>query len=132
RPGVIFMDVTLPDGDGLALTRRLREGGITAVIVVTTSHDPSDYRDLAMRSGADHFIGKGSMDLISRIFDLVESLVASRFKALIVTDDAVFNDQMNAFLSQIRPGSVVVDTTDWNVALEIGDRLKPNLLVLDS
>lgn len=130
-PELIFMDVNLPDGNGLALTKRLRDDGNTAVIAVLTSDDPSVYYDAALRSGADHFIGKGSMAITS-IFDIVESIIASRFRALVVTADASFNDRMSAFLSAARPGAVVAGTADWNAALEFADTLKPSLVVLQS
>jgi len=76
RPDLIFMDVVLPDGNGLALVERIRADGNRSVVIVLPSHDVPEYRELAFRSGADHFIGKGSIDL-GHLFGLVESIATS-------------------------------------------------------
>lgn len=131
RPELIFMDVVLPDGNGLELTRRIRAGGINAVVAVLTSHDLPEYREEAIRSGADHFIGKASMDL-GDIFALVESILATRFRALIVAEDAAFMDQISGFLLRIRPGAVIARARNWDEAMDVADALKPSLVLLRS
>lgn len=77
RPDLIFLDIVLPDGNGLELTRRLRAEGSDAFIVIFTSHDLPEYRAEALRSGANHFLVKGSASL-SDIFGVAESVLASR------------------------------------------------------
>lgn len=77
RPDLIFLDIGLPDGNGLELARRLRAAGVDAVIAIFTTHDLPEYRDEAARSGANHFLVKGSTSL-SEIFALAESALASR------------------------------------------------------
>ena len=89
RPDLIFMDMRLPDGNGLQLTRRLRAARNRAVVIVLTSHDLTEYREDAVRSGADRFLVKSSAN-ISEILRHVESILASRFRALIVAEDAGF------------------------------------------
>lgn len=131
RPDLIFMDVALPDGNGLALTKRIRVEGIDAVVIVLTSHDLPEYRDLAFHNGADHFLSKSSMAL-SDIFAIVESVVGSRFRALIITGDADFKNQIDALLSRTRPRTVVAAATDWEAALDAAGNLLPNLVVLHS
>jgi DNA-binding NarL/FixJ family response regulator len=57
-PGVVLLDVGLPDMDRFAVARRLteREGG-PAVIVTSSSDDPL-YPGRAARSGARGFVAK--------------------------------------------------------------------------
>lgn len=131
RPDLIFMDVVLPDGNGLALTRRIRAAGVNAVVVVMTSHDLPEYRDEAIRCGANHFFGKGSIDL-STIFGIVDSMLASRLRALIVSGEAIFQEQMNAFLLHTRPEMVIACAANWDDAIEVADILKPNVVLLRS
>jgi DNA-binding response OmpR family regulator len=74
-PDLLFVDLRLPDGNGLQLTRRLRAAGIDALICMLTSHDLPEYREAALRSGADHFLVKGSSG-IRDIFGIVQSRLA--------------------------------------------------------
>jgi CheY-like chemotaxis protein len=131
RPDVIFLDIRLPDGNGLELTRRLRATGSDASIVIFTSHDLPEYREEAHRNGASHFLVKGLADL-SDIFDVVESVLAARFRVLIVAEDSTFRDRMSLFMSHTWPDTVLVCTTDWWGALEPALTLKPHLVVLRS
>lgn len=58
NPDVILMDLQMPIMDGLAATRRLRELGSTARIVVLTGvEDVERIRD-AREAGADTFVTK--------------------------------------------------------------------------
>lgn len=76
RPDLIFVDMRLPDGNGLDFTRSIRAEGNKSVIIVLTSHDLPEYREAAFSSGADHFMSKGSVG-INDIFAVVESILAS-------------------------------------------------------
>jgi len=101
RPDMIFVDVNLPDGNGLELTRRLRAAGNDAVISILTHHDLPEYRQEATRSGADHLFVKGSTD-IGEIYAAVESTLAARFRTRIVSEQAPYGDQVSALLSDTR------------------------------
>lgn len=131
RPDVIFLDIRLPDGNGLELTRRLRAMGSDALIVIFTSHDLPEYREEAHRNGANHFLVKGFADL-SDIFDVVESALAARFRVLVVAEDSSFRDRMGLFMSRTWPDTALACTTDSWGALEPALTLKPNLVVLRS
>jgi DNA-binding NarL/FixJ family response regulator len=77
QPDLMFVDMRLPDGNGLDFTSSMRAAGNKFVIIILTSHDLPEYREAASRSGADHFMTKGSVDL-NHIFAVVESILASR------------------------------------------------------
>lgn len=49
-PDLAFLDLTLPDGDGLALIRPLRDAGCRAVIVLT-GHDDPETRERCLAEG---------------------------------------------------------------------------------
>ena len=101
------------------------------MIAIFTSHDLPEYREEAQRSGADHFLAKGSASL-SDIFSVVESALASHFRALVVTEDAAFSDRMSRFITGAWPDTVLVCAKDWEEALETALTLKPHLAVLRS
>lgn len=58
RPGVVLMDMKLPDSDGIAITRAIRQGyPDTQVLVVTAYHSNSFVKD-AMQAGATGYVMK--------------------------------------------------------------------------
>ena len=61
RPDLVLLDVQLPDIDGFDVAARLtgREDG--PVVVLTSSHDSSDFGALIERSGARGFIPKAEL-----------------------------------------------------------------------
>ena len=78
QPDLMFVDMRLPDGNGLDFTRSMRTAGNKSVIIILTSHDLPEYREAAINSGADHFMAKGSVGF-DDIVAVVESILASRF-----------------------------------------------------
>jgi len=59
-PQLVFMDIKLPDGNGLDLTRRIRSGNRAVVVVVMTAHDIPEYWEAAFQAGADFFVSKAA------------------------------------------------------------------------
>lgn len=57
-PDVLVTDVSLPDGDGIALTQRARSSTPDLGIVVLTMHAGDDRLFAAMDAGASAFVGK--------------------------------------------------------------------------
>jgi DNA-binding NarL/FixJ family response regulator len=62
-PDLILMDIRLPDGNGLNLTRKLKDLHPEIVIIVFTNYDLPEYREAAFESGADFFFSKSTPDL---------------------------------------------------------------------
>ena len=129
RPDLIFIDVHLGDGNGLDLTRRLRISGVDSMIIMLALHDLPEYRDEALRSGADRFMVKSQVDFCA-VFDVVQSLLTLHFRALIVAEESAFEARMRAFLSRAVPGTVIACATEVDEALMIARTLNPNLVVL--
>ncbi len=79
-PDMIFMNIKLSNGNGLDITRRIKELNADAVIVMLTSHDLPEYREAAYRSGASHFFAKDSSNC-EEIVTLVESMMLAKGKS---------------------------------------------------
>src|SRR3954465_14329258 len=60
RPDIMFVDVRLPDGNGLDLVRGMSARSTGPQCCVVTAFDLPEYRDAAHRSGAAHFLAKAS------------------------------------------------------------------------
>jgi len=61
-PALIFMDISLPEENGLQLTRKIKASHPETLIVVLTDYDILEYREAALRCGASHFIAKSPLD----------------------------------------------------------------------
>jgi len=69
----ILLDLALPDGDGVAVCRQLRDGGTIAPILMLTARDAVEARIAGLDSGAD--------DYVTKPFDFAELL--ARLRAVI-------------------------------------------------
>ncbi len=58
QPDVVLMDIRMPELDGIEATRRLRQAGAEARVLVLTTFDLDEYVYGAMRAGASGFLLK--------------------------------------------------------------------------
>jgi DNA-binding NarL/FixJ family response regulator len=61
RPGLVLLDVQLPDVDGFAVCERLAEDDGAPVVVLTSSRDASSFRRRLGDSSARGFIAKAEL-----------------------------------------------------------------------
>lgn len=70
-PGMVLLDIMLPDEDGLSILRKLRESNHTArlPIIMLTAKGTEYDKVVGLDSGADDYIPKpfGMMELVSRV-----------------------------------------------------------------
>jgi two-component system nitrogen regulation response regulator GlnG len=72
-PDLIFMDLRLPGASGLELTKVVKETNASTVVIVLTHMDSLEYREAALRCGADFFLSKetarpeGILTLVERV-----------------------------------------------------------------
>ena len=59
-PDVVFMDVQMPDMDGIEATRHIAASGSRASIVIVTTFDRDDYLFAALDAGASGFLLKNA------------------------------------------------------------------------
>ena len=60
-PDLVFIDINLPDGNGLQLTKEIKTLYSDINIIVLSFYDSPEYIDAALKNGADHFISKNSL-----------------------------------------------------------------------
>ncbi len=77
-PNLILMDIALPGGSGLELTRKIKIDYPGIIIVILTSHDSAEYREAASRFKANYFLSKGSIIITDEIFKLVKSILLEK------------------------------------------------------
>jgi DNA-binding response OmpR family regulator len=100
QPDLVILDLSLPDGDGLDLMRRLRAAGDATLILVLTAKSRQDAKVLGLRGGAD--------DYVTKPFDLEELLarVEVLFRRIRPADDQA---QRGMLADRIPIGEVEVD-----------------------
>lgn len=75
---LILLDIKLPDGDGLTLTRQIRAKSNVGIILVTQKNDDID-RILGLELGADDYVAKpyNVRELLVRVRNLLHRLRAA-------------------------------------------------------
>ena len=58
RPGVVLLDVQLPDMSGLAVTEKVMQNPDPPVVVLTSTHDACDFGSRVAECGARGFLPK--------------------------------------------------------------------------
>ncbi len=76
HPQLIFMDIRLPTGNGLDLTRMIKKDHPDIKIIILTNYDLPEYRDAAFQAGASDYLNKGSVSF-DQIAAVVESMLPS-------------------------------------------------------
>lgn len=127
---LVFMDIRLPQGNGLELTKAIKRISADTFVCIFTSYDILEYRDAAFHNGADHFMVKGDSSE-AEIVDLVESLLRTRFVTLILVGDPLRRRQFNTLLSIRWPDMIVAETGDLETGLDHAMALRPNLVLLE-
>ena len=73
-PDLLFMDIRLPDANGLDLTRSIKSRHPQIISIILTGYD-SEYREVA-RNVADYFLSKRSTS--QEVFSLIEDVLNRR------------------------------------------------------
>ena len=76
-PDLVFLDISMPGMDGLAVARQLRTQLPSARIVVMSQHDPDILLPLALAAGADGCVDKSRLkhdilSIIERVTSAIE------------------------------------------------------------
>jgi DNA-binding NarL/FixJ family response regulator len=78
RPNIIFMDIQLPDKNGLELIKEIKQNYVDIVIVILSNNKLSEYHQLAFRNGADCYIPKRQDSCMEEILTRIERAMANR------------------------------------------------------
>ena len=60
RPNIIFMDIQLPEENGVELPKKIKDVYNEVVIAILTTNNLSCHRQQASRYGADYYISKSN------------------------------------------------------------------------
>ncbi len=77
KPDLVFMDIRLPGENGIDITEKIKNEHPEIIVIILTNYDMPEYREAALKSGADGYIPKGSLKM-SEIETLVERYMAGK------------------------------------------------------
>jgi DNA-binding NarL/FixJ family response regulator len=80
---LIFMDINLPDGMGLDLTKTITDKFCGTVVVVMSVNDMPEYREASFKSGASHFFSKANFSF-QEVVAFVEDFLSNRVSSNIL------------------------------------------------
>jgi DNA-binding NarL/FixJ family response regulator len=74
RPDVVLMDIRMPDMDGIAATREVKQVAPTTSVIMLTMYENPDYLFEAVKAGASGYVLKdvGGPDLLAAIHTVFE------------------------------------------------------------
>ena len=98
--GLVVLDLSLPDGDGLDLLNDLRLGGFESPVLVLTARDEPRARVLGLDSGADDYLTKpfDMNELIARIRALLRRKMGRAAAVINYQSLRLDPAQMNVFI----------------------------------
>lgn len=73
KPDLVFLDISLPAGDGFVLLDRWAKMPLRFPIIVMTSRDPSGVRERVLQAGAQAFLPKTSS--VTEIFATIRQVL---------------------------------------------------------
>ena len=79
RPSLIFMDIKIPGGNGLYLTKKIKALFPATAIAMITHYDLPEYRKAALDWGANFFLSKCTLSR-KEIVEIIESVVSEKGK----------------------------------------------------
>lgn len=77
KPDLVFMDIKLPDENGLNLTKNIKSEHSDIAVIVMTANDAPEYHRAAYQAGATYFIDKGSVT-IERIPAIIKAILGTK------------------------------------------------------
>lgn len=100
RPDLVFMDIEMPDMDGLTMLSHAREEGITCKVVILSAYSEFSYAKRAIDLGVDNYLLKPiKIAELQKVLDEVEYSILKETQAEdIVNLDYIFLDAVTGRL----------------------------------
>jgi two-component system NtrC family sensor kinase len=135
-PGVIILDVLLPDGDGVDLLQEIRQspGGMSAVVIMLSSEAEVSDRIRGLQTGADEYVGK-PYDigyLLAKVQELLqarEGAAAGGTTILVIDDSATFREELRTAFESA--GHRVLTAATGEEGLRVAGAQRPDAIVVD-
>ena len=119
KPELIFVDINLPDGNGLEIVSWIRSISSDTAIIVLSMHDEDEFVLAAMRAGASAYVNKSEplpvlLAFMDHALNAPHSFSAQGMAQIVDRDKQVFNLSQRELqiLSQLHEGDSLSDLAD--------------------
>ena len=101
RPQVVFLDVIMPEMNGVELARKLKEKNPDQIIVMVSASDQPEHVYEANKIGVTHFISKPiSMEKLTSVLKTIASLKARMRSQISFVTNMAQDDKISASAQQ--------------------------------
>ena len=137
KPKIIFLDIIMPDIDGLELLKQFKKMDPGVIVIMVTAKGDEETHKKAMELGADEYMTKpfGLDDLrtvaMQKIRNLLDKGGHMQKPAILIVDD---EDQARANLKAFiepRYECDISEANDGKSAIEQVQKEKPDIILLD-
>ncbi len=137
KPNVIFLDIVMPDKNGLELLKEFKRLDPKVIVMMVTVLDDAETRARAMELGADDYITKGFTDedlRLTAVRKIQEHLDRgghmSKAAILIVDDEKMARDSIRKFILP-RYACNIEEASDGQTAVNKVKEMQPDVIFLD-
>lgn len=135
RPGLVVLDVLLPDGDGIDLLREIRDAPAThdlPVLLLSTEAEVAN-RVRGMRTGANDYVGKPYEPayLVARVREFLQAdrTVSANETILVIDDSPTYRGALAETLQDA--GFAVLTAASGEEGLRIAAERRPTAIIVD-
>ncbi len=137
KPKIVFLDIIMPDIDGLELLKKFKELDPKVIVIMVTAKGGEETRKKAIELGADDFMTKGFSfeDLRDISRKKIEKLLGKagqmqKPRILIVDDEEQARENLKNFLSPMYECDIE-EAHDGESAIEMVKKMQPDIILLD-
>jgi DNA-binding NtrC family response regulator len=137
KPKIIFLDIIMPDIDGLELLKKFKEADPGVIVIMVTARGDEETHKKAMELGADEFMTKpfGIDDLRGVAMQKIRNLLdkggyMQKPQILIVDDEEQARANLKDYIEP-RYECDILEASDGKSAIESVRKDKPDIILLD-
>ena len=137
KPKIIFLDIVMPDVNGLDLLKKFKQSDPGVIVIMVTAKGDEATRQKALKAGADEFMSKPFSfdDLRVVSIQKIEKLLGKAGQMrkpfiLIVDDEEKARSNLKNFISP-RYECDIAEANDGESAIEKVKEIRPDVILLD-
>lgn len=137
RPQIVFLDIFLPDANGIELLTQMKKADPGVIVMMVTARQDDQTREQAAVAGADEFIIKPFSQnylrdtVVQKIGDVLDRGGHAKVPVILLVDDEQeFRVTIRDFIMG-RYECVIEESADGAQALVMAGRLHPDIIFLD-
>ena len=136
-PRIVFLDIIMPDIDGIDLLKEIKQKYPDIIVIMVTAKHDDETRNAAIAAGADEFITKPFSRnylrdvVVQKIGDVLDKGGHMQTPAILLVDDEEeFRKTIRDFICN-RYECSVNEAGDGETAIALVEKISPDIILLD-